>query len=65
MCDCTPTEESKSWDGVKYALIVFFAVLLAILFFWSNPSDDVRKDSQGVPCTISTAQNADGTPECQ
>jgi hypothetical protein len=27
--------------------------------------DNVRRDSQGIPCTISTAQNADGTPECK
>lgn len=60
----TETKNSIFWTLVG---TVIGATIVAIVFALAVASadDGVRRDSMGLPCSISTAQNADGTRECQ
>jgi len=51
-----------TFAGTVLAVTVIGIVLSIAI---AAADDPARHDSQGIPCTISTAQNADGTPECK
>lgn len=64
----TQDELNKFVEDQNRVLWILALVLLLIfgVYLVTGAGDDgVRRDSEGVPCTISTAQNADGTAECQ
>jgi len=58
------TKDSIFWafTGTVFAITVIGIVLSIAI---AAADDNVRRDSQGIPCTISTAQSADGSPECR
>lgn len=45
---------------LKAFVVIGFVVMAFVLLSSGNPAD-----SQGVPCTISNARQADGTLECE
>jgi len=52
----------KELKAILLVLTVMFMV--AVLFAYAEDAVP-RRDSQGVPCTISDARNANGSLECQ
>jgi len=57
------TKDSIFWALVGTVLgMIVISVLCALAMAITDP---VQRDSQGIPCTVSTAQRADGSLECQ
>lgn len=48
-----------------YFLVGIMVTILVLALLTVTGARSDKRDSQGVPCTISTAQNADGSPECK
>jgi len=48
-------------------LVIIVMIMFSFLYAMTDAAagDSIPRDSQGVPCTISTAQMADGTRECK
>lgn len=58
--------KNNDWVTVAclYTLVGILVTVLVLAVLATSGAPDDRRDSEGVPCSISTAQNADGTMEC-
>lgn len=50
---------------LKAILLVLMVMFVVAILFACAENAVPRTDSQGVPCTISDARNADGSLECR
>jgi hypothetical protein len=60
-------ETKDKWNSIFWTFLgtVFAVTIAGIVLSLVVAAAEDRRDSMGIPCTISTAQNADGSPECQ